>query len=162
MAKSKASEESNKSKTTVSKLNRPEKNRVIGGVCAGLGEFFQVDPSIVRLIFILFTVFGGSGILLYLILWIIIPSDSSNSEITKENIKENVNDIKDRAQQFAKDIKINTNNWNSRQLFGLVILVFGLLLLLGNFGFMNFNHLIKFFPAVIVIIIGIAILKKSD
>lgn len=161
----KKTESDNNSRTTAktsAKLTRPIKDRVIAGVCSGLGEFFQVDPTIVRLIFILISVFGGGGILLYLILWLIVPSDSSDSEITKENIEKNAGEIKDRAKEFAKDMKLNTTNLNSRQLFGVAILVSGVMLLLGNFGFLNFSHLIKFFPAIIVIIIGVAILKKRS
>lgn len=161
MVKAKKTEKDPKVKT-LNRLFRPEKGKVIGGVCAGLGEFFQIDPAIVRLILVLITVFGGSGILLYLILWIIIPGESSNPELTRENINDNIQDIKDKAQQFSKEIKNNTANWNTRQLFGIIILILGILLLFGNFGFMNFRFIVKFFPAIIIIILGIAILKKSE
>jgi phage shock protein C len=144
------------------KLYRSEKDRVIAGVCAGLGEFFQVDPTIVRLIFIIITIFGGGGILLYLILWLIIPSQKADPQLTKDNIEKNAEEIKDKAQQFAKDMKINTTNLNSRQLFGVAILVLGIMLLLGNFGFVSFRYVWKFFPAIVVIILGVAILKKRD
>lgn len=161
MQKTKKPEKDQKVKNP-NRLYRPEYNRVIGGVCAGLGIFLQIDPAIVRLILVLITIFGGSGVLLYLILWIIIPSESSNPELTKENINDNIMDIKNKAQQFSKEIKSNTSKWNTRQLFGIVILVFGILLLFGNFGFVSLSHLVKFIPAIIIIILGIAILKKGD
>jgi phage shock protein C len=53
------------------KLSRKEGK--ILGVCAGLGDHFDLDPTIVRIAFILFSFFGGSGILLYLILALIMP-----------------------------------------------------------------------------------------
>ena len=143
------------------KLYRSETNRVIGGVCAGLGDFFQIDSTIVRFIFIIITLFGGGGILLYLVLWLIIPSDTSTSEITKDNIQKNAGEIKTKAQEFANDMKLNTTGMNSRQIIGIIILVFGLMLLMGSFGIVNFARLWKFFPAIIVIIIGIAILKQN-
>ena len=149
-------------KASSTKLFRPEKDRMLAGVCAGLGEFFQVDPTIVRLIFILITIFGGSGILLYLILWLIIPSQKADSQLTKDNIEKNAGEIKDKAQQFAQDMKINTTNLNSKQLFGVGIVIFGIILLLGNFGFVSFNFIWKFLPAIIVIIFGVAILKKRE
>jgi phage shock protein C len=147
-------------KHSSTKLYRSEKDRVIAGVCAGLGEFFQIDPTIVRIIFIIITIFGGGGILLYLILWLIIPSQKADSQLTKDNIEKNAEEIKDKAQQFAKDMKINTTNLNSRQLFGIIIVVLGIMLLLGNFGFISFRYIWKFFPAIIVIILGVFILKK--
>lgn len=55
------------------RLYRIVNGRVIGGVAGGLAEFFGIDPTIVRIIFILLTIMGGGGILLYLILWIVVP-----------------------------------------------------------------------------------------
>jgi len=157
-----ASEKSEKKTKPPTKLYRSEDNRVIAGVCAGLGEFFQIDPSIVRLIFVIITIFGGGGILLYLILWLIIPSDSSESELTKDNIRKNADEIKDKAKDFAKEMRLNSTNVNSRQLIGIIILIFGILLLLGNFGIFNFINFWKFFPAIIIIVLGIHVLRKSE
>jgi len=55
------------------KLYRSFHGRVIGGVASGLADFFGMDPTIVRLIFVLLAVFGGGGVLLYIILWIVLP-----------------------------------------------------------------------------------------
>lgn len=56
------------------KLYRSRKNRIFGGVCGGIGEYFNIDPTIVRLIWALLTIASfGTGILLYLIAWFIIP-----------------------------------------------------------------------------------------
>ena len=48
-------------------------DRKIAGVCAGLGEFFEIDPVIFRIIFVVLSFLGGVGILLYLILWFVTP-----------------------------------------------------------------------------------------
>ncbi|AKB24008.1 Stress-responsive transcriptional regulator [Methanosarcina sp. MTP4] len=56
------------------KLYRSRNNRMIFGVCGGIGEYFDVDPTLVRLVWLLFT-FWGAGILAYLIAWIIIPEE---------------------------------------------------------------------------------------
>ena len=58
------------------KLYRSDKNRLICGVCGGLGEFFGIDPTIVRLVFAVLSVFGGSGIGLYILAVFIIPKRS--------------------------------------------------------------------------------------
>ncbi len=56
------------------KLYRSNTDKMIAGVCGGLGTYFNVDPTLIRLIFALLVVFGvGSGILLYIILAIIMP-----------------------------------------------------------------------------------------
>lgn len=56
------------------KLTRSE-NRILGGVCAGIAEYFELDPTIVRVAYAVLSVFSAAfpGILLYIILWIIIP-----------------------------------------------------------------------------------------
>jgi phage shock protein PspC (stress-responsive transcriptional regulator) len=59
------------------KLYRSFHGRVIGGVASGLADFFGMDPTIVRLIFVLLAVFGGGGVLLYIILWIVLPEKNA-------------------------------------------------------------------------------------
>lgn len=49
-------------------------NKLIAGVCSGFAEYFDIDPTIVRLIYTLFSIFSmGAGILIYIIAWIIMP-----------------------------------------------------------------------------------------
>jgi phage shock protein PspC (stress-responsive transcriptional regulator) len=55
------------------RLTRSRTDRRIGGVCGGLGKYFEVDPTLIRLAFALAFVFAGTGLLLYLILWIVLP-----------------------------------------------------------------------------------------
>ncbi len=55
------------------RLYKSGNERILGGVCGGIGEYFDVDPTIIRLLWILFVLFFGLGILLYFIAWFIIP-----------------------------------------------------------------------------------------
>ena len=57
------------------KLYRSEKTRMIAGVCGGLAEYFDVDPVVVRLLWVVFTFFIGSGILIYILACIIMPNE---------------------------------------------------------------------------------------
>jgi len=61
--------------TKIKRLYRSKNNRVIAGVCGGIGEYFNIDPTLIRLLWILFIFMGGSGILAYIIAWIIIPQE---------------------------------------------------------------------------------------
>ena len=143
------------------KLYRSEKNRIIAGVAGGLGDFFNVDTTLIRFIFILITIFGGGGILLYIILWLIMPNESSISVISKESIGKNADEIKKRAQDFAKDLRLNSTRANSRKLFGLIIIILGIVFLFDNLGFLKFFNLAKLWPLLLVVI-GIAILAKRE
>ena len=55
------------------RLYRSTENKMIAGVCGGLAEFFGLDPTLVRLVFVILALLGGHGLLVYLILWIIVP-----------------------------------------------------------------------------------------
>ncbi len=58
------------------KLYRSRNNRMIAGVCSGLAEFFGIDPTVVRLIFVAGTLIGfGSFVLIYIILFIVVPEE---------------------------------------------------------------------------------------
>jgi phage shock protein C len=55
------------------RLQRSRTERMIAGVCGGVAEYFDVDPTLVRLIWVAITVMAGAGILLYLIMWVVMP-----------------------------------------------------------------------------------------
>jgi len=55
------------------RLYRDPSDKMLGGVCSGLADFFGIDPTVVRLAFVLLTLLGGHGVLIYLVLWLIVP-----------------------------------------------------------------------------------------
>ena len=61
------------------RLFKSNNNRVISGVCGGIGEYFGIDPTIVRLLWIIFGFAGGSGIIAYIVAAVIIPTGSNES-----------------------------------------------------------------------------------
>ncbi len=149
------------SKENPSKLYRSEKDKIFGGVCGGLGKFFSVDSTLVRLIFVLLFIFGGSGLLLYIILWIVIPTESSVNDLSEENIKRNVDEIRDRAKNFAGNIKGGVSNNGSRVLFAYIVVGLGLIFLLSNFGLFDWFRFGKLWPLILVAI-GVAMLLRRD
>lgn len=57
------------------RLYRSRTNRMLGGVCGGLGAYFNIDPTLIRLAFVLLFFGVGAGPLLYIILWIVVPEE---------------------------------------------------------------------------------------
>lgn len=55
------------------RLTRSTTDTMIGGVCGGIAETYDLDPTLVRVLFVVATLLGFSGVVLYLILWIVIP-----------------------------------------------------------------------------------------
>lgn len=62
-------------------LIRPFQGRMVAGVCAGLGDYFGVDPNIVRLVFAALSIFGGAGVLMYLVAWLLVPEEGEQKSI---------------------------------------------------------------------------------
>ncbi len=55
------------------KLYRSRSDRMVAGVAGGLAEYFSIDPTIVRLAFVLLALMGGPGLIIYIIMWIVVP-----------------------------------------------------------------------------------------
>ena len=62
------------------KLTRSSKNRMVAGVCAGIANYFGLDPTIVRLAWVFFTCLAGSGLLAYIICAVVIPVEPEGGE----------------------------------------------------------------------------------
>ncbi|MEN9686439.1 MAG: hypothetical protein RLZZ28_2225 [Bacteroidota bacterium] len=71
------------------RLYRNDNDKILGGVCSGLASYLKVDPTIVRLIFTLFIFGGGSGFLLYILFWIILPSKPLNDVSSTKRLYRN-------------------------------------------------------------------------
>ncbi|MFO7829936.1 MAG: PspC domain-containing protein, partial [Bacteroidales bacterium] len=94
-------EQSKKKSTTyqaTKRLYRDPDNRFLGGVCGGLGAYFNIDPIVFRILFILIFFGMGSGLIIYIILWIAMPEAVTTAQklemrgepVTVENIKKAV------------------------------------------------------------------------
>jgi phage shock protein C len=57
------------------RLYRSRKERMLAGVCGGVADYFDADPSLVRIIFVVAGLLGGPGVLAYLIMWLVVPEE---------------------------------------------------------------------------------------
>jgi phage shock protein C len=57
------------------KLYRSRTDRKVAGVCGGLAQYFKLDATLIRVLFVLLTVLGGSGLVIYLAIWILVPDE---------------------------------------------------------------------------------------
>ncbi len=64
---------------TNARLYRDSRNQIIGGVAAGLGRYFNIDTVLVRILFVLLAIFGGGGLIIYILLWIFVPDDQNTT-----------------------------------------------------------------------------------
>jgi phage shock protein C len=96
----------------VRRLYRSETDRMLGGVCGGLGAFFGIDPTLVRVLFIVLT-FGGVGPLLYLAMWILVPRQSRVGAQPDVVAREAVDEIRDKTRRGADEARTAYRRWRS-------------------------------------------------
>lgn len=127
-------------------LVRSEQDRMIAGVCAGIAQYFAIDVTVIRFLFILVTLLGGSGVLVYIILWLIIPTESKAASSA--------------GHTEISGTRIRTRRENSRYLIAFFLIVAGTLFFLNNMGLFEWFSLNKFWPLILVLF-GLTILLRG-
>ena len=151
------------------KLYRSTTDKMIGGVAGGLAEYFDIDSTLIRVLFIVIVFLGGGGIIAYIILWIVVPQKpyeipksfsekSSAEESSKNEFQHSSTDSESFNVNNSGVASVETSS-NNRQLWiAIILIVIGGLLLLNNiFPRFHFNH---YWP-LILIGIGIGLLLKA-
>ncbi len=123
------------------KIYRSRINRVISGVCGGIGEYFNIDPVVVRLIWVLAFFFGGFGLLAYIICWIFIPEAPAGSQ-----------------EQAAVS---QPQSWGLSLIIGIAVVFLGVFFLLRNlFGWHIWDWSWKIGFPLFIVLIGILLLFR--
>lgn len=135
------------------KLYRSRTDSMIAGVCGGLAKYFDIDTSLVRVGAVLFTLAWGSGLLAYVILWLIVPQKPLESSVT-ESEGERIATVE--AAEPDKSER------DKGVLFvGIILTVLGALLLMNNylsFAWLSFRRL---WP-LLIIFVGLIIIMKGS
>ncbi len=86
------------------KLYRSRNNRMIAGVCGGLGEYFDIDPTLVRLAAVFLTLWWGGGLLFYLMAWLVIPEAPAQVEVEPAHLLPHDHDpVESKVQQRIEE-----------------------------------------------------------
>lgn len=154
------------------RLYRSRTDRVLWGVCGGLAKYFDIDPTIVRVIAVLLIFADGLGILAYIIMAIIVPLEGSKVATPREAVKENIEDMKASASQVGNEIRstfqrkegeaVDVDRIHQRRhtFLGIIIFVVGIVLLLGTLGLFWWFHW-GIFLAAVILIIGLFIILSA-
>lgn len=122
-----------------------EEKSMIGGVCAGIAEYFDIDPTLVRLAFLFIVLARGAGLLAYIIAWVVIPQKPAHVEENKpnnesnfkskeetekkDNSKEaNYKEYRDNSENEKKTKKSNSKkrkNSENKKLLGVILIAIG-------------------------------------
>ena len=126
--------------TSSPRLYRSRRDRFLGGVCGGLGQYFGIDPVIVRLAFVLLLT-TGIGFLAYLVLWIVVPERPLGDEETT--------------------MSSTWGHRDSREVFAWVLMFLGLVILLSNLQVLRWVDWSIFWP-VLLMAIGAGLLARHS
>jgi len=90
------------------RMYRDPDKRIIGGVCAGMGAYWDIEPWIIRVIFIALAIGGGLGILIYLILYVVLPEAKTTAQkIEMKGDPVNINNIKESVKKEFDNVRKN-------------------------------------------------------
>lgn len=93
---------------TYHRMYRDPDERIIGGVCSGMAAYWRIDPWIMRVIFIVLALPGGLGILIYIVLWIVLPEARTTAQkIEMRGEPVNIHNIKDSVKEEFENVKKN-------------------------------------------------------
>jgi phage shock protein C len=140
------------------KLKRDGKDKMIAGVASGLANYFELDVTWVRIAFGIAALFGGSGIWIYLILWIAVPEDKI-SAFTYTDYRVNTEDSTFK-ENFGSTFKPKKNE-NFGKFIGFGLIAFGAFFLLKEFDLIPYWFSIKKLFPLVFVFIGLAMIFKG-
>ena len=153
------------------RLYRSRKDRLIWGVCGGLAGYFDIDPLLVRLIFVLLIFTGGISILAYIVLAIFAPLEGSAAATPRETTRENIAEIKKSAEDLGEEVRTafasprsqedeDARAHRRRNLIGIIIIIIGVVVLMSTLNVFGWFPWARFWP-VLLIIAGLVLILTA-
>lgn len=135
------------------RVYRSVRDKMIGGVCGGLADYFRVDVTLVRLIALVALFAGGVGFLAYLAAWVIIPVNPE-----EEDVKDVVPDVNEESSEFRKPENHERHD-NRTKIAGAILIVVGAVFLLESW-FPYWFDMSKMWP-LLLIFIGLFVIVRG-
>jgi len=143
---------------TPKRLVRSKTNKVIAGVCAGLGDYLGFDPTIIRVLFVVLLFGDGFGLLLYLILWFLMPEGETDARSVEERAKGAAEQMKSTAQGAINTVQ-RVNQTDGRVVIGAILIMFGAMALINIYLPWKFFRWETIWP-ILIVAAGLAIILK--
>lgn len=146
------------------RLYRSSTDRMLGGVCGGLGKYLQIDTTLVRLFFIVFTLLGGIGPLAYVILWVVVDDERNAPTYTGEAQPLNGNEFRERVGTVRDEFvsAVRQPNEKSIRIIGIALVLVGGYFILQQFHIPWLSWLnAKVVIAAMILIAGVGLLVRA-
>lgn len=138
------------------KLERNPMNKVVGGVCSGLADYFNLDVALVRVAFVIAALFASFGFWLYIILWIVLPENKLDINFQTTPNNETRQTYGDTQQSKEDD---NRSKKSTTLFAGILVILIGLIFLINNF--IPISWVWKLWPLILVAIGVVMIVNAS-
>lgn len=132
------------------KLERNSNNKVIGGVCSGLADYFNIDVALMRVAFVIALLFASFGFWLYIILWIVIPIDGQPTTDNRQQTTDNGQRSTDNGQPTTVNQEPESKSKTTSIFVGISVIFIGLIFLINNF--LPISWIWKLWPLILVVI----------
>ncbi len=150
------------------RLTRDQKNAVLGGVAAGFGNYFGVDPVLVRLVFILLAFLNGFGLVAYAVGWVIMPREGEAAVEAGAKETAPVDRLVERVRQAGERVadefqRLPVDAGRGRVVAGTILILLGVLFLLDRLSWWywpRWARLANLWP-IIIIVIGVSLILEA-
>jgi len=145
---------------TTERLYRSKTNKVVGGVAGGLADYFTIDVVLARVAFVLLAMFGGGGVLIYIVMWIVIPAQTSYfTEQNKKSYNESgENDVYEKNESGEYVSNKPVKNSNTGLITGIILIFMGMIFLADRL--MPWYNITDFWPLLLVVV-GVIMIKPN-
>ncbi len=158
------------------RIYRSRKERILGGVCGGMGEYLNVDPVILRLLFVLLVFAGGAGVILYIVAWMIIPEGSAGTEKAPSfstgekstdavvegfvrEVEEAAEQVEKRLEQAVERLEKKGASTTPQRVIGIFLILTGIFLFLTKF--VDLSWIWVFFWPLLLVVLGLLLLLSA-
>jgi phage shock protein PspC (stress-responsive transcriptional regulator)/uncharacterized integral membrane protein len=147
------------------KLYRSRSDRMLGGVCGGIGAYLGVDATLVRLVFALLAFANGLGVLLYVLLWLITPLEGEERLRPREALHTGADELAERARAMGEELRtaMQSSEGRTTTIIGAALIVVGAIFLLQNLDvpWLRWVRFEILWP-LLLIAAGIALLRRGE
>jgi len=159
------------------RLYRSRTDTMIGGVCGGLAKYLDIDPVIVRIVFVVLAMIDGAGVLAYIVMWLVVPLEPAGgaeapAAASQATVKGGAKEMAKKAKEVGKGIgqaaenvaeQAGKNPDTGAIVAGLVLVAVGLFFLARNLGIPMFGWITPdvAWPAVLIVLGVVLLLRRA-
>ena len=128
----------------VQRLYRSSTDRILAGVAGGIAEYLRLDSAVVRILFIALSFAGGTGLVLYVVCWLLMPEkDDMHRPVSRRGLEQN-------AEKIVREVEDAWSRSGGPRNVGGWLVLLGVIFLLANFNLVSFDDISRLWPLLLI------------